>query len=123
MEVLKRNNKYLQDLKCRKHPFLKKIVRFKLRDQVERGEFDEALISLIEGAEESEVRCESVELLGQLESIDPKVLKHENKDVIVWSWRESLSVQLRESVGVNNVFYIDDIIDKIKKKKKRRMIF
>ena len=43
------------------------------------------------------------------------VLKDMNKGVIVWSWRKSLSSQLKETVGEENVFYIDDIWEKIKK--------
>ena len=43
------------------------------------------------------------------------LLKDMNKDVIVWSWRNALSVQLKEAVGKGNVFYIDDIWNNIKK--------
>jgi uncharacterized LabA/DUF88 family protein len=43
------------------------------------------------------------------------LLKDMNKGVIVWSWKESLSVQLQDAVGKENVFYIDDIWWEIKK--------
>ncbi|MFX1427971.1 MAG: NYN domain-containing protein [Promethearchaeota archaeon] len=37
------------------------------------------------------------------------LLQDMNKGVIVWSWKKSLSSQLRDAVGNDNVFYIDDI--------------
>ena len=45
------------------------------------------------------------------------LLQDLNKGVIIWSWKDSLSVQLRETVGPGNVFYIDDIWHTIKKSK------
>lgn len=41
------------------------------------------------------------------------ILQSMNKGVLVWSWRKSMSQQLLEAVGEDNVFYIDDIWDKI----------
>ena len=46
-----------------------------------------------------------------------KLIKGMNKDVIVCSWRESMSQQLLEAVGKENVIYIDDIWEKIRRKK------
>jgi len=45
------------------------------------------------------------------------ILQNMNKDVIVWSWRNSLSNQLRDTVGEGNVFYIDNIWERIRRKK------
>jgi len=45
------------------------------------------------------------------------LVKNMNKDVIVWSWRKSMSQQLLEVVGEDNVFYIDAIWNKIRRKK------
>ena len=44
------------------------------------------------------------------------ILQNMNKDVIVWSWKTSLSNQLHDTVGKGNVFYIDDIWQKIRRK-------
>ena len=46
-----------------------------------------------------------------------KLIKNMNKDVIAWSWRKSMSRQLLEAVGEENVFYIDDIWERIRRKK------
>jgi uncharacterized LabA/DUF88 family protein len=43
------------------------------------------------------------------------LLQNMNKHFIVWSWKESFSLQLKEVVGEGNVFYIDDIWEEIKK--------
>ncbi|MFW9875485.1 MAG: NYN domain-containing protein [Candidatus Thorarchaeota archaeon] len=41
-------------------------------------------------------------------------LKDVDKSVIVWSWRNSMSQQLLDAGGKVNVYYIDDIWDKIR---------
>ncbi|MFX1479924.1 MAG: NYN domain-containing protein [Promethearchaeota archaeon] len=51
-------------------------------------------------------------------SLAANIIINMGKIVVVWSWKESLSVQLRETVSDYNVFYIDDIWDKIKVKRK-----
>ena len=48
-----------------------------------------------------------------------ELLKNSLKDVQVWSWKESMSKDLRKEVGEENVFYIDSIWDLIKRKRKR----
>ena len=47
--------------------------------------------------------------------IAANMLQDMNIGVVVWSWREALSLQLREAVGESNIFYLDDIWKKIKK--------
>ena len=45
------------------------------------------------------------------------LVKNMDKDVIVWSWRDSLAMQLKETVGEMNVCYIDDVWHEIRKKR------
>ncbi|MFW9939439.1 MAG: NYN domain-containing protein [Candidatus Thorarchaeota archaeon] len=45
-----------------------------------------------------------------------QIIKNMNKDVLVWSWKKSISLQLLETVGEGNVFYIDDIWNLVRKK-------
>ena len=45
-----------------------------------------------------------------------QLIKNMNKDVVVWSWKRSMSLQLLEAVGEGNVSYIDDIWNQIRKK-------
>ncbi|MFX1344141.1 MAG: NYN domain-containing protein [Promethearchaeota archaeon] len=44
-----------------------------------------------------------------------QIIKNMNKDVVVWSWKQSMSLQLLEVVGEGNVFYIDDVWNSIRK--------
>jgi len=48
-----------------------------------------------------------------------ELLKNSMKDVRVWSWKESMSPDLLKEAGKENVFYIDSIWDKIKRKRKQ----
>lgn len=48
-----------------------------------------------------------------------ELLKSSLKDVQVWSWKESMSRALLKEAGKDNVFYINNIWDKIKQKRKR----
>jgi len=48
-----------------------------------------------------------------------ELLKNSQKDVQIWSWKESMSKDLLKEVGEDNVFYIDSIWDRIKRKRKR----
>lgn len=47
------------------------------------------------------------------------ILNNMYKGVQVWSWKDSISKDLSEETGEENVFYIDTIWDKIKRKRKR----
>ena len=44
-----------------------------------------------------------------------KLVQNMNKDFIAWSWKDSFSVLLKEAVGKDNIYYIDDIWHDIKK--------
>lgn len=49
-----------------------------------------------------------------------EMLKNSNKFVQIWSWKESMSKTLLKTVGKENVFYINSIWDKIKRKRKQK---
>ncbi len=48
-----------------------------------------------------------------------ELLQYSLKNVHIWSWKEAMSSHLLKKAGKENVFYIDSIWDKIKRKRTR----
>ncbi len=95
------------------YPYFKRVQKTKSGRHRQKG-IDISIFSNVVKLAEEDSYDTAILVTGDGDFVDLiGLLKDDNKKIIIWSFKKSLSYKLRMAAGSDNIHYIDDILDDI----------